>query len=74
MEMAKLVEKLELDKLSLQQLDELLKRLEEKEFALKMVDTWTSKDYEYSDIIHQQIMAVKKEIVKHEDAIYSLGI
>lgn len=72
--MAKLVEKLELDKLSLQQLDELLKRLEEKEFALKMVDTWTSEDYKYSDEIHEQIMAVKKEIIEHEDAVYGLGI
>nr|DAY48181.1 MAG TPA: hypothetical protein [Caudoviricetes sp.] len=74
MEMAKLVEKMELDKLSLQQLKSKLEDLENQEFMLEMIDTWTSEDYKYSDEIHEQIMAVKKEIIEHEDAVYGLGI
>ena len=74
MEMAKLVEKSELDKLSLQQLKSKLEDLENQEFMLEMIDTWTSEDYKYSDEIHEQIMAVKKEIIEHEDAVYGLGI
>ena len=74
MEMAKSVEKSELDKLSLQQLKSKLEDLENQEFMLEMIDTWTSEDYKYSDEIHEQIMAVKKEIIEHEDAVYGLGI
>ena len=49
---------------SLEELKLKLKDLENKDFMLEMIDTWTSEDYRYSDEIHQQIMAVKKEIEK----------
>ena len=44
------------------QLKAKLEELENKDFMLRMVDTWTSEDYRYSDELHQQIKAVKAEI------------
>lgn len=49
---------------SLEELKSKLEDLENQEFMLEMIDTWTSEDYKYSDEIHQQIIAVKKEIEK----------
>ena len=49
---------------SLEELKSKLEDLENQEFMLEMIDTWTSEDYKYSDEIHEQIMAVKKEIEK----------
>lgn len=53
-----------LEKLSPEELKSKLQELKDKDFALKMIDTWTSEDYRYSDELHQQIMAVEKEIEK----------
>lgn len=49
---------------SLEELKSKLKDLENQEFMLEMIDTWTSEYYKYSDEIHQQIIAVKEEIEK----------
>ena len=59
---------------SLEELKSKLEDLENQEFMLEMTDTWTSEDYKYSDEIHQQMIAIKKEIIKQEEQIYSLGI
>ena len=59
---------------SLEELKSKLEDLENQEFMLEMIDTWTSEDYKYSDEIHQQMIAIKKEIIKQEEQIYSLGI
>lgn len=59
---------------SLEELKSKLEDLENQEFMLEMIDTWTSEDYKYSDEIHQQMIAIKKEIIKHEDAVYGLEI
>lgn len=58
---------------SLEELKSKLEDLENQEFMLEMIDTWTSEDYKYSDEIHQQMIAIKKEIIKQEEQIYSLG-
>lgn len=64
-----------LKELTLTQLKAKLEELENKDFMLKMVDTWTSEDYRYSDELHQQIKAVKNEISEKEMLIYgTLGI
>jgi len=61
--------------LTLTQLKAKLEDLENKDFMLRMIDTWTSEDYHYSDELHQQIKAVKSEIAEQEMAIYGvLGI
>ncbi len=59
-----LIEMTKLEKLSPEELKSKLQELKDKDFALKMIDTWTSEDYRYSDELHQQIMAVEKEIEK----------
>lgn len=64
-----------LKELTLTQLKAKLEELENKDFMLKMVDTWTSEDYRHSDELHQQIKAVKNEISEKEMLIYgTLGI
>ena len=55
-----------LKELTLTQLKAKLEELENKDFMLRMVDTWTSEDYHYSDELHQQIKAVKAEISEKE--------
>ena len=64
-----------LKELTLTQLKAKLEELENKDFMLRMVDTWTSEDYRYSDEIQQQIKAFKAEISEKEILIYGvLGI
>lgn len=58
---------LNLEELTLTQLESKLEELENKDFMLKMVDTWTSEDYRYSDELFQQMKAVKAEIAKRSD-------
>ncbi len=56
-----------LEELTLTQLESKLEELESKDFMLKMVDTWTSEDYRYSDELFQQMKAIKAEIAKRSD-------
>lgn len=58
---------MDLDQLSLEELKSQLEKLENQEFLLQMTDTWTFEDYECSDRLHQEIMAIKKEISKRSD-------
>lgn len=58
---------LNLEELTLTQLESRLEELESKDFMLKMVDTWASEDYRYSDELFQQMKAIKAEIAKRSD-------
>ena len=51
-----------------------IKLFEEKMFMLKMVDTWDSSDYRYSDELHSKIMKYTNMIKELEELKNGTGI